>query len=80
LTICGVLFSTPFLFPALRNTALGAGEMAQRFKSTDCSSEGPEFISQKQHGGSQPSVMRSDDFFFFKERNTAFLPVALTRV
>jgi hypothetical protein len=29
-------------------------------KSTDCSSEGPEFKSQQPHGGSQPSVMRSD--------------------
>jgi len=29
-------------------------------KSTDCSSRGPEFNSQQPHGGSQPSVMRSD--------------------
>jgi hypothetical protein len=29
-------------------------------KSTDCSSEGPEFKSQQSHGGSQPSLMRSD--------------------
>jgi hypothetical protein len=33
-------------------------------KSTDCSSEGPEFKSQKPHGGSQPSVMRSDALFW----------------
>jgi hypothetical protein len=33
--------------------------MAQRVKSSDCSSEGPEFNSQKSHGGSQPPVMRS---------------------
>jgi high mobility group protein B2 len=33
-------------------------------KSTDCSSEGPEFKSQQPHGGSQPSVMRSDAFFW----------------
>jgi hypothetical protein len=26
-------------------------------KSTDCSSRGPEFNSQKPHGGSQPAVM-----------------------
>jgi hypothetical protein len=32
-------------------------------KSTDCSSEGPEFKSQKPHGGSQPSVMKSDTLF-----------------
>jgi hypothetical protein len=37
----------------------GAGEMAQ-WVSTDCSSEGHEFKSQQPHGGSQPSVMRSD--------------------
>jgi hypothetical protein len=33
-------------------------------KSTECSSEGPEFKSQQPHGGSQPSVMRSDGFFW----------------
>jgi hypothetical protein len=32
-------------------------------KSTDYSSEGPEFKSQQPHGGSQPSVMRSDPLF-----------------
>jgi hypothetical protein len=34
-------------------------------KSTDCSSEGPEFKSQQPHGGSQPSVMRSDALFWY---------------
>ena len=29
-------------------------------KSTDCSSEGQEFKSQQPHGGSQPSVTRSE--------------------
>jgi hypothetical protein len=33
-------------------------------KSTDCSSRGPEFKSQQPHGGSQPSVMRSDTVFW----------------
>jgi hypothetical protein len=33
-------------------------------KSTDCSSEGPEFKSQQPHGSSQPSVMISDAFFW----------------
>jgi hypothetical protein len=33
-------------------------------KSTNCSSEGPEFKSQQLHGGSQPSVMRSDALFW----------------
>jgi hypothetical protein len=34
------------------------------FKSTDCSSEGPEFKSQQPHGGSQPSIIRSDTLFW----------------
>jgi hypothetical protein len=33
-------------------------------KSTECSTEGPEFKSQQPHGGSQPSVMRSDTLFW----------------
>jgi hypothetical protein len=33
-------------------------------KSTDYSSEGPEFKSQEPHGGSHPSVMRSDALFW----------------
>jgi hypothetical protein len=33
-------------------------------KSTDCSSGGPEFKSQQPHGGSQPSVTRSDSLFW----------------
>jgi hypothetical protein len=33
-------------------------------KSTDYSSRGPEFNSQKPHGVSQPSVMGSDDLFW----------------
>jgi hypothetical protein len=37
---------------------LGAGEMAQMVKSTDCSSEGPECKSQQPHGGLQPPIMR----------------------
>ena len=32
-------------------------------KSTNCSSKGPEFKSQKPHGGSQPSLKRSDALF-----------------
>jgi len=33
-------------------------------KSTDCSPRGPEFKSQRPHGGSQPSVMGSDALFW----------------
>jgi hypothetical protein len=47
----------------LKKSLVGAGEMAQRGKSTDCSSEGPEFKSHQPHGGSQPSVKRSDTLF-----------------
>jgi hypothetical protein len=43
---------------------LGAGEMAQWVRAPDCSSEGPEFKSQQPHGGSQPSVTRSDALFW----------------
>ena len=33
-------------------------------KSTGYSSEGHEFKSQQSHGGSQPTVMRSDALFW----------------
>ena len=33
-------------------------------KSIDCSSRGPEFNPQQPRGGSQPSTMRSDAFFW----------------
>jgi hypothetical protein len=46
--------------PRHKNLSLGAGEMAQWVRAPDCSSEGPKFKSQQPHGGSQPSVMRSD--------------------
>jgi len=41
-----------------------AGEMAQRLRAPDCSSRGYEFNSQQPHGGSQPSVKRSDALFW----------------
>jgi hypothetical protein len=48
----------------LRIKCMGAGEMAQWVRAPDCSSEGPEFKSQQPHGGSQPSVTRSDSVFW----------------
>jgi hypothetical protein len=45
-------------------TMCRAGEMAQWARAPDCSSEGPEFKSQQPHGGSQPSVTRSDPLFW----------------
>jgi hypothetical protein len=47
-----------------RRMRIGAGEMAQQARAPDCSSEGPEFKSQQPHGGSQPSVTRSDSLFW----------------
>jgi hypothetical protein len=43
----------------LRNTVAGWRD-GSACKSTDCSSEGPEFKSQQPHDGSQPLIMRSD--------------------
>jgi hypothetical protein len=67
---CDSFFSCPgflayedVLFVALRVWE-GAGEMAQWVRAPDCSSEGPEFKSQQPHGGSQPSVTRSDSLFW----------------
>jgi hypothetical protein len=42
----------------------GAGEMAQWVRASDCSSKGLEFKSQQPHGGSQPSVTKSDSLFW----------------
>jgi hypothetical protein len=41
-----------------------AGEMAQWVRAPNCSSEGLKFKSQQPHGGSQPSVTRSDALFW----------------
>ena len=49
---------------ALKIFKSGTGEMAQWVRAPDCSSEGPEFKSQQPHGGSQPSVTRSDSLFW----------------
>jgi hypothetical protein len=35
-----------------------------KVKSTDCSSEGPEFKSQQPPGDSQPSITKSDSLFW----------------
>jgi hypothetical protein len=49
---------------AVKKFIEGAGEMAQWVRAPDCSSKGPEFKSQQPHGGSQPSVTRSDALFW----------------
>jgi hypothetical protein len=48
---------------AIRSFLVGC-EMAQWVRAPDCSSKGPEFKSQQPHGGSQPSVTRSDSLFW----------------
>jgi hypothetical protein len=48
----------------IKKKKIWAGEMAQWVRATDCSSKGPEFKSQQPHGGSQPSVTRSDALFW----------------
>jgi hypothetical protein len=48
----------------LKKRGGGAGEMAQWVRAPDCSSKGLKFKSQQPHGGSQPSVTRSDALFW----------------
>ncbi|EDL92699.1 rCG63222 [Rattus norvegicus] len=48
----------------VKNAGVRAGEMAQRLRAPDCSSRGHELNSQQPHGGSQPSVKRSDSLFW----------------
>jgi hypothetical protein len=53
--------------------------MAQQLKSTDCSSEGPEFKSQQPHSGSQPSVMRSHALFWSLKTATVYLHIIILK-
>jgi hypothetical protein len=46
------------------NNEIRAGEMAQWVRAPVCSSKGQEFKPQQPHGGSQPSVTRSDSLFW----------------
>jgi hypothetical protein len=71
--ILTLIFSNPIFF--LRLLYLGAGEMAQWVRAPDCSSEGPEFKSQQPHGGSQPSVTRSDALFWsvWRQRQCTYI-------
>ena len=48
-------------------------------KSTYCSSRGPEFKSQQPHGGSQPSVMRSDALFWCVRSATVYLCIIINK-
>jgi hypothetical protein len=57
---------SPLLLSMDQDLELGAGEMAQWVRAPDCSSKGPEFKSQQPHGGSQPSITRSDSLVCLK--------------
>ena len=48
----------------LKSGVSGAGEMAQWVRAPHCSSEGKEFKARQPHGGSQPSVTKSDSLFW----------------
>jgi hypothetical protein len=48
-------------------------------KSTDCSSKGPEFKSQHLHGGSQSSVMGSDDLFWYANVHAGKIPIYINK-
>jgi hypothetical protein len=48
--------------PCLKKKRGGAWRDGSVVKSTDCSSEGPEFKSQQPHGGSQPSVTKNLEY------------------
>jgi hypothetical protein len=52
-----------YLTHSFKNISGGGWRDGSEVKSTDCSSEGPEFKFQQPHGGSQPLVMRSDALF-----------------
>jgi hypothetical protein len=64
LALCSCFPLTSFQMSIFKKTKQGAGEMAQWVRAPDCFSEGPEFKSQQPHGGSQPSVTRSDALFW----------------
>jgi hypothetical protein len=51
-------------FSATRNTPQ-AGEMAHLLRVLPTLFSGPKFNSQQPHDGSQPSVMGSDDLFWY---------------
>ena len=46
-------------------------------KSTDCSSEGPEFTSQQPYGGSQPCMMWSEALLWCRKAVTMYLHIII---
>jgi hypothetical protein len=56
-----------------------AGEMTQQLKAlTALLDGGPEFKSQQPHGGSQPSVTRSDSLYWCLKTATVYLHIINT--
>jgi hypothetical protein len=51
-------------FDDFKKYKYGGWRDGSEVKSIVCFSRGPEFKSQQPHGGSQPSVMRSDALFW----------------
>jgi hypothetical protein len=47
----------------VKSIEVGGWRDGSAVKSTDCSSEGPEFKSQQPHGVSQASIMKFDALF-----------------
>jgi hypothetical protein len=55
--------SQGYIFFFFKRDLVSGWRDGSEVKSTDCSSRGYEFNSQQLHGGSQPSVMRSNALF-----------------
>ena len=56
--------STGFIRKTPYQNKDGAGKVAEWVRALTTLPEGPEFKSQQPHGGSQPSLVRSDTFFW----------------
>jgi hypothetical protein len=53
--------------------------MVQWVRAPNCSSEGPKFKSQQPHGGSQPSVMRSDSLFWSEDSSVYLYTIKINK-
>jgi hypothetical protein len=61
------------LYPLLKSSLRGAGEMACQLRALTALTVSPEFNSQQPHGGLQPSVMGSDALFWCVRRQCAHI-------
>jgi hypothetical protein len=62
--MCLSMSQHTFVTAHIKKSKTGLERDSSTVKSTDYSSEGPEFKSQQLCGGSQPSLMRSDALFW----------------